>query len=264
MFSEYQKSNGVLFKYARGLRDVTGKEFHAFNEIFLMKSDKAKFTSDSFIESIYLNTLIVIPKEKFHQFDPVGAEENYCRCVFQFDEVPGLDGLIGDVTDNVKIIHNISQDTQTLFEKAISLNKMKSASESDKKILLKSVFAQILFDLKYNYCTEDTICGNNNDTVSDIISYIENHYSEKITIKTISKDLNFSETLISHKFKEIMHISPHSYILKKKLTHACNLIKSGISPSDAAIMCGFGEYTGFYKMYKKYFGISPSETSKLK
>lgn len=264
MFAEYVKFGGVLFKYAKGMRDIKGREFHTFNEIFLLKSEKAGFTSDSCAESLYANSLVIIPKEKFHQFDPVGGDGDYCRCVFQFDNPSGLEGLINSVTGSVRIIRNISVSMQLLFEKAISLINMNNVSEEDKEILLKSVFSGILFELKYNYIADDAKSAAVTDIVSDITSYIEEHYLEKITLKSISKSLNISETLVSHKFKETMNISPYNYILKKRLTHAYNLIKGGASAFEAAVICGFGEYSGFYKMYKKYFGVSPGETKKGK
>ena len=94
------------------------------------------------------------------------------------------------------------------------------------------------------------------------IEYINKNYLQEITIQSIAQRFNFSETYISHKFKEIMHISIYQYILQKKLIFAHQLISSGTAAMDAAVLCGFKEYSGFYKIYKKYFGFPPSKTNK--
>ena len=59
-----------------------------------------------------------------------------------------------------------------------------------------------------------------------------------------------------------MHISIYKYILQKKLIRAHKLISEGTNAVDAALLCGFNEYSGFYKVYKKHFGFSPSKTRK--
>lgn len=263
MFEEYLTTNEIIFKHALGCRDIFGKEFHIFNELFLLIENTAKFTSDRLIEEIHSNSLVVIPKHQFHQFDHIGEEENYHRYVLQFDLVDGLDKTVAEIFDRVKLIHNIHPHTVTLFHRLDALTRENKRRE-DKEILLKAIFTEILMDLKYNY-TEKAITEHITDkTVQRIIEYINKNFLSDITINLVAKQLNFSETYISHKFKEVMHISIYKYILQKKLIHAHKLISEGVNATDAAFHCGFKEYSGFYKMYKKYFGFSPSKTTKIK
>ena len=242
-------------------RDVFGKEFHIFNELFLLVGNTAKFTSDHLIEEICANSLILIPKHQFHQFDHIGEEKDYHRYVLQFDLVEGLEDTIYEVFDRVKLIRNVSPQTVILFEKLRNLIE-DSKSANDKEILLQAIFTEILMDLKYNYTDAAVTEHITDETTVKIIDYISENYLQDITIPHIAKSLNFSDTYISHKFKEIMHIPIYKYILQKKLIHAHQLICSGISATDAAVLCGFKEYSGFYKMYRKYFGFSPSKTAK--
>ena len=259
MFEKYLTTNEILFKHALGCRDVFGKEFHIFNELFLLIGDSAKFTSDRLIEEIHSNSLVIIPKHHFHQFDHIGEEKNYHRYVLQFNLIDGLDKIIAEIFDCVKLIQNVSPQTITLFRRLDVLIE-ENKSDEDKEILLKAIFTEILMDLKYNY-SDTAITEHITDaTTQKIIDYINANYLQNITIKSISESLNFSETYISHKFKEIMHISIYKYILQKKLVHAHRLISTGTPATDAASLCGFNEYSGFYKIYKKHFGCSPSKT----
>ena len=52
--------------------------------------------------------------------------------------------------------------------------------------------------------------------------------------------------------------------LAQKLILANRRIESGCGAVQAAAECGFANYSGFYKMYKKMFGFSPSMAGKRK
>ena len=264
MFAEYLSTSEIVFKHALGCRDLYGKEFHVFNELFFLIKDKAKFTSERIIQEIHANSLVIIPKHQYHQFDHIGPEESYYRFVLQFDVVDGLNEIISEVFDNVKIIQDVGPQMMLLFKRLGSLiNEAKS--QMDKEILLRAIFTEILMDLKYNYMNKAITEQITDRTVADIISYINHNFLRKnLTIGLMAEHLNFSETYISHKFKDAMHISIYKYILKKRLIHAHQLISEGVSATEAAYLCGFEEYSGFYRIYKKYFGYSPSKTNKSK
>ena len=261
MFAEYLRTDEIVFKHALGCRDVFGKEFHVFNELFLLLGDGAKFTSDRLISDIHANTLVVIPKNQFHQFDHIGAEEKYHRYVLQFDLVDYLDETVTEVFDRVKLIHKVEPHTMILFSQLDELIK-DNKSQGDKEKLLKAIFTEILMDLKYNYNDIAVTEHTTDRTVVKIIDYINENFIRNITVDSIAKHLNFSKIYISHKFKEVMHISIYKYILQKKLIRAHKLISEGTNAVDAALLCGFNEYSGFYKVYKKHFGFSPSKTRK--
>lgn len=261
MFSRYLKTKQITFKHAKGCRDIFGKEFHAFNEIFLLIGDTAEFTSDNLIDKISANSLVIIPKHQFHQFDHIGKEENYHRFVLQFDNIPSLNENLVAVLDRVKLIHNISAKTLLLF-KNMELLLDEKIEQCDKEALLEAYFTELIIDLKYNY-TNAAITERAKDlTVLKIVEYINENFLNDISIATITKHFNFSETYISHKFKNVMHISIYKYILQKKLLYAHELICSGTPATVACDICGFNEYSGFYKIYKKHFGFSPAKTNK--
>ncbi|MBP3913408.1 MAG: AraC family transcriptional regulator [Lachnospiraceae bacterium] len=48
------------------------------------------------------------------------------------------------------------------------------------------------------------------------------------------------------------------YISIKRLLAAHARILRGDSVSEAAYACGFGDYSSFFRMYKKHFGRAPS------
>lgn len=259
VFEKYIKSDGLKFKHAKGMRDIIGKEFHTYNEILLFLGDEAKFISEHIKQPLAPNTLVIIPKERFHQFHISGPDENYHRCVLNFVDIPQYEQLIKEVLCDVYLIPEITDETAQLFSKLCRTAESDS-SEYERQILLYAVLAELLIEIKENLKLKRNtkVCeGTVNPFTAAALEYIDENAEGELKLGTLSAHLHISPSYLSHIFKKDLHISVYSYILKKKLVLANNKINSGIPPMQAAAQCGFKDYSGFYKMYKKEFGISP-------
>lgn len=96
-----------------------------------------------------------------------------------------------------------------------------------------------------------------------ILLYIDEHPTLPLNIAHLSQLFNLSESWIAHAFKKHLGVSPAHYINRKKIVYAQSLIDMGMSPVQAAEACSYINYTTFYRQYKKYLGVGPSERRKL-
>lgn len=89
--------------------------------------------------------------------------------------------------------------------------------------------------------------------------YIDGVFIEPLTIERVAKEVCLSEYHFFRLFKSVWGLSPHQYILKKRLEYAQNILKHDKNAvSFAAYESGFVDIHAFSKAFKKHFGYAPS------
>lgn len=93
----------------------------------------------------------------------------------------------------------------------------------------------------------------------NIMSYIEGHLDESLTLDALAAEFYVSKYHIAHVFKDNLGLSIHQYITKKRLTACREAIQSGENITQTYQAFGFGDYSSFYRAFKKEYGISPKD-----
>ena len=238
------------FKYAKGDSSRNGKEFHLFYEIILFLGGKAELVSETVNTTLMPNTIAVIPKETYHQVKILGNPDDYLRCIINFPE--------NDTTarfDRFKRIgvYNFGWGLEHLFDTLITIAQNNQATSPT---LHNSLLDVILYELLQQ--KEITAAKTLSDTTLCAIRFIESNVQREISVDNVAFACRVSASTLAHTFKDEMNISVYKYTLQKKLLAAHDKIAGGVPATVAAIECGFKDYSGFYKQYKKTFGFSPS------
>lgn len=101
--------------------------------------------------------------------------------------------------------------------------------------------------------------NENLDLYQQLLKYIEQHLDEDLSLETLSKKFYVSKYHIAHIFTDNLGISIHQYITKKRLTLCREAILGKSSITEVYTTFGFGDYSSFYRAFKKEYGISPKD-----
>lgn len=94
---------------------------------------------------------------------------------------------------------------------------------------------------------------------TNLVEYIEEHLEEELSLEKLSEEFFVSKYHIAHVFKDNMGLSIHQYITKKRLALCQEAIRAHMNITDVYQAYGFGDYSSFYRAFKKEYGISPKE-----
>ncbi len=101
------------------------------------------------------------------------------------------------------------------------------------------------------------------EEIDKIITYIEKNYFNKITLEDTAKAFHISTSTLGKLFYRKLGISFYQFVTQRRLIRAKLQIEEGYSMEEAALSCGFCDYSAFYRAFKKEYGISPREYKKL-
>lgn len=106
--------------------------------------------------------------------------------------------------------------------------------------------------------------SNKTYVVNTIITYLTENYARKISLSKISQNMYLSPVYISKLFKEETGESPINYLIQLRLEKAKDILSNSENPSikDIAKSVGYDDAYYFSKLFKKYYGVSPSNFKK--
>lgn len=98
-----------------------------------------------------------------------------------------------------------------------------------------------------------------NQHVESLITYIAENLAGDLSIEAISNALYLSSSYLMHKFKDVTGTSLHSYITKKRLTNAIELMRNGTPITTASLLSGYSDYSTFLRTFRKLYHCTPTE-----
>lgn len=101
-----------------------------------------------------------------------------------------------------------------------------------------------------------------NESIHAILSYINEHYREPISVQELSRQFGISASYMTREFTAYTGRSVYDYVIYRRILCAKELICAGKPFTEVAFACGFNDYSCFLRAFQKFTGQSPSTYKK--
>ncbi len=247
---------------------------HNYYEFYFFLSGAVSIEIDKTSYPLSYGDVIVIPPKVRHHMDILDSSLTYSRFVFWISR-DYYEQLISASSDYGYLLAYISETKNYIFHfdrltfnsiqsKIIRLIEELQGERFGRSAQLSLCVGDLMLNLNREIykLKHPMIFSDQQNLCQELLSYIEEHLDESLLLNHLSEEFYTSKYHISHIFKENMGISIHQYILKKRLELSREAILTHASIHEAMLLCGFGDYSSFYRAFKKEYGISPKEYRK--
>ncbi len=160
--------------------------------------------------------------------------------------------------------HRISLNKEQQHRFLYFISKITTSNEFGKDIIERVAFMELMVMLNglfiNNHSSE--IADSNfqyNQQVQEILSYINQHITEDITVEQLADRFYLSTSYICRIFKATTGTTINKYINARRITIAKALLSTDLGVSEVCEQCGFNDYSNFLKAFTKAVGISPKK-----
>jgi len=156
------------------------------------------------------------------------------------------------LTNDSKIGNRINAETvhsSGLYDAIMRLMRYSKNFTEIYTPITNSIMIEILHLINHVSMFENA--ESSNKVIKSVIHYINNHYTEKITLDAICEKFFLSKYYLCHIFKDATGLTVHEYVKRKRLALSREYVREGKTLTEAAILSGFSDYSSFYRAYMK-------------
>lgn len=244
---------------------------HNYYEFYFFLEGNVDMIIEGDVFSMHPGDLVLIPPKIRHHAEIRNQELPYRRFVFWISR-EYCKRLLELSPDYVYLMQHVEVAGDYVFSNdVITFNTIQSKVFALIDEMRSNRFGR---DARITLCVNDLILHLNRivhernyprsekedkNLYQSLAEYIEKNLEGNLSLEHLAEVFYVSKYHIAHTFKDHTGLSIHQYITKKRLTACREAILGGSEITQAYLMFGFGDYSSFYRAFKKEYGISPRE-----
>ena len=245
------------------------QHFHQFYEMCIFLDDKAGHLIDGVWFDMRCCDIVALRPSLLHKtFYPEGQPCK--RLIIQFSIPP----MISAFENCMKSVYSIFEGSCPIYrfedpyKKAVleKLNDIYYLSQNPNELTDLAIHNKFIEFLSLIYLYRDkNVYSNRSDfdnitnKVYSITAYIHSHFTEDISLESVSKEFFISSYYLSHQFKRITGFTLTDYVQLTRVRNAQTLLLSTDKLiTDIAFLCGFSSFSQFNRAFNKFLHLSPS------
>ena len=227
-------------------------------------SGSAKYIIDGTEYSANPGDVFITAPHELHSIVFTG-DDIYERHFVQFDTefLSLLSPSLAVRADDAAQKHKISAEDvkkygiDTLF---LQIQKCVAEERLEFDIMMQTYIIQMIIAICDCMSTSFGLPEKSSKKTQKIKQYISRNFTRSLSLDEIAENVFFNKYYMCHVFKEDTGLTIKEYIELLRFMYARKLYAHGKKITDIAALCGYGDYSLFYKNFTKYSGgLSPKE-----
>lgn len=233
--------------------------WHEEIELLFIVKGKINLFCDRFSAEAEAGDVVCIPSNLVHKMENIDEPCDYYCALIKPAFLQGFNTTALPPYPIISKEENIASLMDTVISEHYQKNEYYSTIVHGALLSVLSLF------MRYNTTSSSNPIrlkvGIQANRLQPALSYIHEHFTEKITIQQMCELTNFSKPHFCKNFRQMTGTSLVEYLNKLRCEYALHLIQSNdYTISQCAELCGFHNLSYFTRRYKEYFGYLPSQT----
>ena len=239
------KTQRVVYAHTRSDEGDMEYKMHCHDvyEVYYMISGNAEYLLEGRTYTPRPGSLIIIPPGCFHGLRVLDTDE-YNRIRLHFA---------------AELLHYEEQfQLEWYFH---SLEECGNYGKNLQDIAIRTRVLSLLTKIFAIYREASGTSRGKEGQVQEIIRYINQNLSAPLSLEGLAQTFYMSKNHLTAVFKRATGTTVARYILYKRMAIVRKELSMGVPAAEAASRAGFGDYSSFFRAYKKMFGCAPSDKS---
>jgi len=269
--AKYNSNHSLIFHHQVTPTCEVDIHMHDTYEIFQALSDNIRYFVEGRSYDLAKGDIIITSSHEIHR--PITTNQQpYGRRFIQFD--PTLVQTFLDIPynpihifENRKLGYNnqikipyLASSLVDRFFATIEASLISSSPRSHYEgwLTLHSFLIELELLYEASHVEKSKIKLVDSEIIK-VKNYLDQHYTEPFHLDMLSKTHHIDKFHLSRLFKESTGFTLLEYIQSKRIRHAINLLATQQTILEISQLCGYDDYTNFYKTFKKMTKLSPKE-----
>jgi AraC-like DNA-binding protein len=144
-------------------------------------------------------------------------------------------------------------ELQPLFEAMFACGNMAANGDA---MAAETSLLMFVAGLVRHSTTKTRVAGSTAD-IRRARQRIDDDPTARLTLSDLARDSGVSRYQLVRAFARELGLTPHIYIMQRRLAHARRLILAGKALADVAVGCGFYDQSHLNRCFVRQFGVTP-------
>lgn len=256
-----QDGEDLAIEQLSGINDnMQTSHYHEFYELYYLESGERYHLLNDQLYKLTPSQLILFEPYQLH-YSYGDPNIGFSRILLYFNDkyispeiISHLKGLSG--------VYQLSpEDNMEFYQMLRKVLQEKITQSEFYETSTATLLNQLLVMLLRTKTAKKEVYSNTR--ITQIISYINQHYTEKLTTEELANEFYISKWHLCREFKESTQTTIIQYINNIRIINAQKLLaRKDLSITAVSSEVGFESVTHFQRVFKQIAGMTPSEYKK--